>query len=305
MTFVVTTVSHRGIWQLTDHQLTCGIDPSSDTSIKHVLVEGSDGKALLAYAGIGQVGTTPISEWVRKVLRGRCRTIEQHLWVLKEAANKRLVPISRSRGIFHTFSVGAFKDGWPMFYLVTNRRRRAGIEYVADFFDWHGWKLGERRSTMVINLEGTGALAVSPEEVRRSISRVINRRAAKASLIRDVTAALAHVNRSVSKDPQSWMHGQPTVSEHCVVTSLSNPTAGAVRTFCGWEKGRERPALQDIAGSFDVTALWEAIGPVVIADMERRLEQMQKGETADEPIDGDHLNTLLKQQDFEPTDKLG
>jgi hypothetical protein len=62
-----------------------------DDAIKLLFLESKDGKAILAYAGLGQTpGRTEPSEWMSRVLRGHNLGLEEYLEVLRSAAGSQL-----------------------------------------------------------------------------------------------------------------------------------------------------------------------------------------------------------------------
>jgi hypothetical protein len=78
-----------------------------------MILETTDGTALLGYAGLGAtaLGTEP-SDWVKSVLRGRNLPLEQSLGVLTEAMKKQfprhLVKLPGYGGPVHNVIVTAF-----------------------------------------------------------------------------------------------------------------------------------------------------------------------------------------------------
>lgn len=300
MTLVITIVSHHGIWQSTDHRLTRGGRTSDDAAMKQVRIEATDGKAILAYAGLGQVRDTHISEWVRKLLRGAKRTIEHHLAVLTEAADRKLVPHSQRIGVPHTFSVGAFKDGHPMLYFVSNRVRKEGRETIGIKFAYKGFKLNDKPYALIVNVEGLGAAAMPENQIKDMIVKIVRRRADKPSCGQDVTAALAYLNKKASKDIRS----EDTVSERCLVTYLGSPADGFESRYCGWDDDQEKPIFQDISGTHDITGIINAIAPTIMEHLARKMKRRRKGEPVEDELDVDVLNKILREHDFDPTDKL-
>src|SRR6266567_527499 len=79
MTLNLTIVNPWGIWQCSDHRLTDTVTGKlvDDYSIKHVILRCPDGAALLAYAGAGRINSLDLSDWLREILRGESRTLDQ------------------------------------------------------------------------------------------------------------------------------------------------------------------------------------------------------------------------------------
>jgi hypothetical protein len=92
MTFVLGITTRDSVWMLTDRRLST---PSGktlrDDGIKLMFLESYDGKAILAYAGLGLTpGQTEPSEWMSRVLRGHNLRMEQYLEVLQATAGAQL-----------------------------------------------------------------------------------------------------------------------------------------------------------------------------------------------------------------------
>ena len=99
MTLNLILINQSGIWQSSDLRL---IDPRTgylmdDFSVKHVTLRCTDGTAVVAYTGVGSVGGVHISDWVRQILRGESRTVDQSLIFLRERATEDLGPIVNGR----------------------------------------------------------------------------------------------------------------------------------------------------------------------------------------------------------------
>jgi hypothetical protein len=92
MTLVVTINGPETIWLLADRRLsTTSGRVLKDDGCKVMLLETTDGVAILGYAGLGATaqGTEP-ADWMSAVLRSRNLPLEQSLGVLAEAIKKQL-----------------------------------------------------------------------------------------------------------------------------------------------------------------------------------------------------------------------
>jgi hypothetical protein len=128
MTLAITIVARWGIWQCSDHRIT--ILPSGkhkgDDSIKHVAAKCPDGAMLLTYAGLGETGLgrigyrDPVSDWIRRTLRGEIRSVEETLLHLKVQATAELAPKLLPPNIAHYFLVGAFIQSRPYVAVISN-----------------------------------------------------------------------------------------------------------------------------------------------------------------------------------------
>ncbi len=128
MTLVITLVTPNGVWASTDHRLTQhpGGKVITDSSVKHVIVRGSDGAALVSYTGLGRVGALDVSAWMREVLRGESRTVDGTLIDLREQATARIGAQAKSLNIQHAFLAGAFLKERPWAVVITNMGSPAG-----------------------------------------------------------------------------------------------------------------------------------------------------------------------------------
>jgi len=90
MTLIVSLVGENSIWLLADRRLSFKSGKPKDDARKIMLLDCSDGKAIIGYAGLGAttLGTEP-SDWISNVLRGRNLPLEQCLVILGEAMKKQ------------------------------------------------------------------------------------------------------------------------------------------------------------------------------------------------------------------------
>lgn len=121
MTLNITVVTPWGIWQCSDHRLTDPLTGSSesDDSVKHLAFHFPDGGALLTFCGIGSVGGVSISDWVREVMRGGNRSLDQSLVFLTEQATISIGPLVAGK-FWHMFTIGAFLRQRPWVIQIRN-----------------------------------------------------------------------------------------------------------------------------------------------------------------------------------------
>ena len=126
LTLVMSIAAPWGIWQCADHRLT-HIDGGSvrtyeDTSVKSVALKCPDGIALISYTGVGAIGSANlhVSDWLRKLLRGETRSVDESLIYVREAATAILGKPAARLGIPHHFLVGAFLAGQPWVAAIAN-----------------------------------------------------------------------------------------------------------------------------------------------------------------------------------------
>lgn len=212
MTLNLTIVNETGVWQCSDHRLTSAVSGElvDDFSEKHLALRCRDGAALLAYAGLGRAGGVDVSQWLREILRGHSRTVDENLIAIRAAASTHLAPT----GIPHMFTAGAFLGGrgwlvqirnfsaWPL----TSRAQ------ILPSFETHARPLavGEGMFTMFGDME-----AVS-EKDKRLLIRVAGKRPRSPS---EFSTLLAETNRRAGQ-----VRSRSTISPHCTTTFM--PAAG-------------------------------------------------------------------------------
>lgn len=255
---------------------------------------------MIAYAGVGSVDKMHISEWTRGVLRGKKRNIVDHLYVLCDAANRKLLPICKKYRTPHTFSIASYMNGQPTLYVITNRIIQDGKYLIGDKFVLSNLALENTRYRVVINVEGKGALALSKTDGCDLVSKTIKRLAAKPTLGKTVAYALYRLNLKASKDQRS----EGTVSQNCMVTYLARPTDGVDTFFYGWDPAVNKPMLQSVMGGLDVTNIVETIIPFSSDYMRRQLEALKKGGPFNEKLDIDALNDRLRRNHKGPSDEF-
>jgi hypothetical protein len=320
MTFAATVVSRVGVWQVSDHRLSLANGaPLPNPSIKHFILECTDGKALITYAGIGvspKLGVH-VSDWLRKLLRGyKGLTVGVALEMITQAATKNI-------GKYHkplTFSIGACINGDPILYGITNRcinTHSKSIGIVPRFQLMHS-KLKSRNS-IILTMEGTGSLAlqkwvfnefphgkflVHDDEVNRVYHR-IRKRWNKPNIGVEFMNYLAYLNKFASRKLNTlpgfaaYAH---TVSEECVTTFL-HPKTLNVNTRAHGYVPTISMAVPTIARGWDITQLVQTLCSEFEKDGLQALQHHQQGLPAPEP-DGDKWNELLRAQDWKPSDKF-
>ena len=111
MTLVVTINGPETIWLLADRRLSYKVRPPKEDGCKVMVLETTDGVAILGYAGLGAtaLGPTEPADWMSRVLRGRNLPLEHSLEVLVEAMKKQLPRhIAQINPPAHSVVVSAF-----------------------------------------------------------------------------------------------------------------------------------------------------------------------------------------------------
>ena len=91
MTLLITLNGPESVWLMADRRITKSGIVISDSARKLMLLETTDGVAILGYTGLGATrsGTEP-ADWMSAVLRGRNAPLEQSLAILADAAKREL-----------------------------------------------------------------------------------------------------------------------------------------------------------------------------------------------------------------------
>ena len=220
MTLNMTVIASWGIWQCSDHRL---VDPVTgqlvqDDSAKHVILRFPDGGALLAYSGIGSVAGIQISDWVREILRGESRTLDQSLIFLREKATQSIGPIVTGR-FQQMFSIGAFLQGKPWIVQIRNFKATRQDEFgpPGSQFDIVAHRIENQPMVFV-----SGAQAALSSQQIDDLVRITSRRPNKMEDFHDL---LAKYNRLASSHST---YGK-MISASCT-TSYMPPKGGPVST---------------------------------------------------------------------------
>jgi hypothetical protein len=123
MTLILTVSGRESIWMLGDRRLSSKGRAPKDDGRKLMLLDTTDGTAILGYAGLGATafGTEP-ADWMAAVLRGRNLSLEHSLGVLAEAMKKQLprhlIQMPRPGRPAHTVLVKALLNGEVKLYTI-------------------------------------------------------------------------------------------------------------------------------------------------------------------------------------------
>ncbi|HEY7229166.1 MAG TPA: hypothetical protein VH558_02220 [Pseudolabrys sp.] len=311
MTLIVSVQGPDTIWMLADRRLTynTGRSPRDDAR-KMLLLEATDGVAILGYAGLGatMLGTEP-SDWMGALLRGRRCALEQYLGFVAEAMKKEF-PRHLLRilggGPTHSIIIPSFVGADPRLYSID-------LAYSADrkktFFRYTRHTahtpIGTSRPVRVA-LGGTGGLRLARRKSKkwlRDLLRLV--RAHDLDRVSALTVAdhLAQLNTEVHAEDH-------TVGPSCIVAwrySKEGVHKGGGADQLYSATGRETGKLDDIgihgvptiACGYDVGAIAGATVPLIFPQM---LEAMRA--KAPFKLDEEALNTALSKLPNEPDEKL-
>jgi hypothetical protein len=194
MTLIQTIVSSAGIWQVGDNLLWNVSEQREEAtdSIKHLVASCSDGGMLIGYTGVGILGPYDVSDWMRRVLRGRASTLDATLIALRDAATADLAGPAKRAGIHQAFVAGVFLAGRPWAVAITNLspNGRYNAPPLARFET-----SAVEVPTGQYMVAGRGREAISDDD-RRLCARIAKRHPSRPH---DFLRVLAAVNRRASE----------------------------------------------------------------------------------------------------------
>jgi hypothetical protein len=217
------------VWQCSDHRVTYlkpklnrqwQVDRREDDSVKHLQLLCKDGAALLAYSGLAKVGNDHISDWLRRLVRGQSRTVDETLIRIREQATTTLAGPAATARIPHAFVIGTFVQGQPWVVAIVNQER-PDSSAVAQFRT-EGLAADQPKALIV----GKGRDAVSDED-RALVERVAKRRPKRPE---DYSRLLANVHRRAKHSKHPARH---SISEACI-TSYMPPTWFPIPSMTHW-----------------------------------------------------------------------
>ncbi len=305
MTLVVSINGPDTIWLMADRRLSSPGKRPKDDGIKVMLVEATDGKAILGYSGVGATarGTQP-ADWMAAVLRGRKLSLEASLGAIADAIKREfprhMLLMPRGGAAAHNVVAAALVDDQARVYTIdiefSQDRKQYRSRYTRHIV---GRTIGTARPrTPRLAVAGSGALYLWKD--KRWMRRLLRLAAAHArGRISEYTVAddLAALNHEVHLHDAS-------VGPRCVVVwrhrdGSPRKGGGAQQFYDGTARENNGPILPTIANGMDVGGL---IG-VLMPRMQKQLEAMKRGETASfDPFDG--INAELARLPDKPDEKL-
>jgi len=224
MTLNLGLAASWGAWLCTDYRLT-RLDGSlyDDYSPKFVSVQCVDGTALVTYSGLGLVsrkGKMLTSEWVREVLRGENRTLDQSLIQIRERATAEL-SVHRCWLLF--FILATFAKGNRWIVSISNLRQPEG--YSAPPEPAFSTRATEVLNEQLVLAHGSGVESIGEDDAKMLRSMAGRQPRNPTSYLR----LLARVNRRVAdaRPPQ-----RKDVSPWCVTVYMPPDGTGVQqRTF--------------------------------------------------------------------------
>jgi hypothetical protein len=278
VTLSMAIVAPWGIWTCNDHRV---IDlqwdsklrqwragKRDDFSVKHLELHCPDGSALVTYSGLGKVNRTiHVSDWLRRLIRGETRTLDETLIRIREAATAELAKPAAAAGVEHTFIAGAFLQRRPWAVAITNTQLPPGSP-PRDHFITDAVLADETPRLMVV---GAGRDAIS-EKDRALLKRIIHYPPKRSQ---DYSQVLADIHRRAKHSNHPARH---TLSEGCLTAHMW-PSGRGHGIKAHWSEpehasGKRLPVPPRVHSGIDYTELMDHVM--------RRMDAARAGERIDE-----------------------
>jgi hypothetical protein len=298
MTLLITVNGPETVWLMADRRITKRGALVRDNARKVMILETTDGVAVLGYTGLGltRSGNEP-ADWMSAVLRGQNAPLEQSLGMLADAAKRELpahlfgTPHSMVASVFigeearvYTIDLHA-PPGVPMAFRYTR--------HVVD----RPAHIAPRTPPLAFG--GSGArLLISEKPWRRELlrlARACDRRKVSPHAVAD---HLADINFRVHR-------AEPTVGPRCVVVWRHRKQGvhkggGAHQFYNGVAREHDGAdgQLPTIGNGIDIQALIRAMMP----QMMEQMEALRAGKATE--IDKDKMNAELAKLPDTPDGRL-
>lgn len=285
------------IWLVADRRLSFGQRrPPRDDAVKILILETTDGRAILGYAGLGatQRGMEP-SAWMSAVLRGRSGlTLEQSLSVLFDAASRELpahlvgMPEGQQQHLVvgHAFIRDVGRRYYQIGHLLENGAFGAGAHHVV--------MSDAANRPPRLGLAGTGGLWLAAQtDWQRSLLSLANGNDKGKVSDEAVADRLAELNARASRQRSL----RNTVGSRSIVVWRRRPGLDKTRSgggqlfYDGVERAEQSSPIPLISNGADLNALFAAIMPVIITRGERRRTARERGDKL--PDDSEELSEQL------------
>ena len=310
MTLVFSVHSRDSLWVVVDRRLSYGgRRPPVDDAIKIMDLETIDGRAVLAYAGLGATskGMQP-SEWMSAALRGRGgMTLEQTLGVLAGAATRELPKhLASVPGGGHFINIPAFVRGvGSRLYSIDNVVNHKTGQH------WYRYTSHQRTAdpgspSVRLGAAGSGGGYIARNRDRawqRELLSLVNKHDLGKVSDHLIADQLARLNYEVHKALEAA--GDSTVGPRSIVVWRRRPDArpgtpgGAHQFYSGIDRDRDCSAIPTIANGMDA----QAIAEIYMKQLQRRIADPGFTPGALD-FDMDEMNRLLAGIPDQPDERL-
>jgi len=306
VTLVLTVGSPESIWLIADRRLSYKGWTPKDDARKIMLLETTDGVAILGYAGLGATarGTEP-ADWMSAILRTRNLPLEQSLGILADAM-KREFPrhmVQMPGAPAHSVIIPAFVNEERRLYsidlvLAANRKNDA-FRYTRHIINKPTDAIPR---TVRLAMGGSGALYLAGKKNKfwmRDLLRLVNacdRGRLSPYVVADELAALNHQIHLNIRDG--------SVGSRCIVVWRNRKRGvqkggGAHQFYTRTTRDNSSPTLPQIGTGIDVEALIGVVGP----RMFDQLKEMLAGRPAPD-INREGLDEELSRLPDKPDENL-
>lgn len=265
MTSIVAITRKDSIWLVADRRLSANGRAVRDDARKIMILETTDGVAILGYTGLGatKAGTEP-SDWMQGVLRGRNLTLEASLTALAEAIQaevpRHLGGLAKLR---HTVIAPAFLGDRATLYtidLVPVRGAKPRIELKRQAMS------GTNIDPPAIVAGGSGAPCV------------VRRRGELRAILKTVKAydrglvtqwAVSDLLAAMNEDVHSAVK---TVGNRCIVVWRNRKEGfrkggGGHQFYTGRARDRSSDALPTLTNGMNISGIADGLMSLMVAQM--------------------------------------
>lgn len=268
MTLIISAVNEKGVWQISDRRLV-NLNPYkvvTDSATKMIRLDLTDGKAIIGYAGVGSVGDTEISEWLKRLFRGQKMSYREARNLLAASATRRISPRTRTA---HEFSIASIVNGRPKFEVVAadwpGTLWRGGDTPKGNFGSW----TPSQQIRHCVYFSGSGRSALTRKDQRIAV-RTLKRSILQAD---QLEAALVHLHRVAYRKLKT-----KTISSDCICTHIDVDGGGWSHLHSSTEK--KTITIPTISGGLPVDdiakALMEVEGPELVAALREKRKPRSK-----------------------------
>jgi hypothetical protein len=256
MTLVIALSTRDSVWLTVDQRLTFKAGPK-DTATKVMHLHGSDGIAMLGYAGLGATEAGMEPSWMSNVFRGRpTAPLEESLGFLSAVAKTELPRhLAQLNGdaAQHVMLAAALVNGEPRLYSI-DLAADSGAQLLRSQYTRHvvaNSRRGDQWLPHPCVVAGSGGVHLRSnwQWIRDTLSLI------KAMHLRRVqhdaiAERLAHINYTISKRCK-------TVSPGCIVSWCLRGGNVSSLSFTGVGRTRDSWLVPTIANGVDIKAVCE------------------------------------------------